>query len=93
MPKPKSTPKGRKPKNRYSTAINILPEWEEIISRFLKHKDEWRCRYCGALLAKEKILIGAVEIKCKKCKKINLISYDDMSRVVEIIKAALDEGK
>lgn len=32
----------------------------------------FRCWKCGRLLAKENILVGVVEIKCKSCKEINL---------------------
>ena len=32
----------------------------------------FRCWKCGRLLAKEHILVGVVEIKCKSCKETNL---------------------
>jgi len=32
----------------------------------------FRCYNCGKLLAKENILVGVVEIKCKSCKAMNL---------------------
>ena len=33
----------------------------------------FRCFRCGRLLAKEAILVGIVEIKCKNCKAINTL--------------------
>lgn len=32
----------------------------------------FRCHHCGGLLAMEYILVGAVEIKCRWCKAINV---------------------
>ena len=36
---------------------------------------EIRCEKCGALLCKEEIEIGDVEIKCYRCNFLNIFTY------------------
>jgi len=38
--------------------------------------NEFRCKRCGHLLAKEEIIFGQVEIKCYACNELNTITYD-----------------
>lgn len=47
---------------------------------------EIRCKECGALLCKEHIEIGDVEIKCYHCNHLNYIQYD--SKIIESIFTA-----
>jgi len=35
--------------------------------------DDFRCRNCGNLLAKEEIGYGKLEIKCPKCNTFNVV--------------------
>jgi phage FluMu protein Com len=37
---------------------------------------ELRCEKCGALLAKEDITIGDIEIKCHRCNCMNNYEYN-----------------
>ena len=34
-----------------------------------------RCEQCNALLAKEDIALGGIEIKCSRCNKMNWFEY------------------
>ena len=64
--------------------------WYQIFEKFSEQKQKWRCYRCGALLAKEKILLGFVEIKCRRCNTINILNFNKIDMVVKIIKKALD---
>ena len=65
--------------------------WNKIFEKFLKTKRNWKCYRCGALLAKEKILLGQVEIKCRKCNALNVLKFDDLTEIVDILQSALDK--
>lgn len=41
---------------------------------------EFRCKKCGRLLAKEHIREGEIEIKCKYCKTFNTIKIQNVDR-------------
>ena len=66
-------------------------DWDRVFEKFLKNARNWKCYRCGALLAKEKVLLGQVEIKCRKCNTINTIKFNDLSKVVNILQSALDK--
>jgi phage FluMu protein Com len=40
---------------------------------------ELRCKRCGALLLKESIVMGTVEVKCHRCNTFNTLSVDKMN--------------
>ena len=65
-------------------------DWNEIFKKFLKNKREWRCFRCGALLAKDKILLGRIEIKCRKCNALNVLELNELDKVIDILRPALD---
>ena len=37
---------------------------------------ELRCKKCNALLMKEEIIVGSIEIKCRNCGTYNYLSVD-----------------
>ena len=43
---------------------------------------DMRCKNCGALLAKENIRAGEIEIKCPKCNTFNTIRVDTFGPIV-----------
>jgi len=72
-----------------NNTIIVEPEkfdWQEILHNFFQNFHNWRCRGCGKLLAREKILIGALEIKCKSCKTKNLIIFNNLHQIIKIAK-------
>jgi len=64
-------------------------DWKKIFEKFSEQKQEWHCYRCGALLAKEKILLGFVEIKCRRCNTVNTLNYDRLDKVVKIVEKYL----
>ena len=38
--------------------------------------NDFRCKRCGHLLAKEEVLFGEIEIKCYACNELNTLSYE-----------------
>lgn len=59
----------KEPRLRIPTATAAGP-------RMLPHEDQCRCG-CGALLAR--VVREGLEIKCRKCKTIVLISHDELA--------------
>lgn len=47
---------------------------------------EFHCSTCGKWLSDEKIMIGMSEIKCRKCKTLNIISRIDLDTFFQIIE-------
>jgi len=42
---------------------------------------ELRCEQCGALLSKENIEIGEIEVKCYRCNYLNWFEFE--SKILE----------
>ena len=67
------------------------PNWDKIFEQFLKNKRNWKCYRCGALLAKEKVLLGQVEIKCRRCNAVNVIKFNELNKIIDILQFTLDK--
>jgi len=46
-----------------------------------------RCEKCGALLAREDVALGDIEIKCYRCNKMNLYKYE--GRFIEALAESM----
>lgn len=57
---------------------------ENIFKKMELH--DVRCKECGALLAKEDITIGDLEIKCYRCNEVNNCEYN--SKFLESLTTA-----
>ncbi len=75
-----------------SNADRIV-DWVDIFRKFASKKDPFRCKECGRLLAYEKILLGAIDIKCPRCKSNNKIYFDDIEDIKNIIDGAGTKNK
>lgn len=53
----------------------------------MSNLNEVRCAECGALLCKENIEVGEIEIKCHYCNAMNTQDYN--SRIMESIFTAV----
>jgi phage FluMu protein Com len=47
---------------------------------------DFRCRKCEHLLAKEEIIFGKIEVKCKYCHSINILDYPFRAEMIEEYK-------
>lgn len=55
--------------------------------------EEWRCSNCRTLLARQLILIGTVEIKCR-CNTLNVRQGADPAAVAQLVESvALQSGR
>lgn len=46
-----------------------------------------RCESCGALLCREDIALGDIEVKCYRCNKLNYYKYE--GRVLDALLATM----
>ena len=51
-------------------------------TRMVPHEDQCRCS-CGSLLAR--VVAEGLELKCRKCKSLVLISHDELVRMYQQI--------
>jgi len=66
------------------TKENLI-DWQKAFDLFIAQKRRWRCSTCGKTLAYEKILLGIIEVKCPRCKKLNTTLINGIDQMINII--------